>query len=89
MWNWRGVWRDTISPAGETVDTMTLHGPFQAEIAPLLEDARFVLCGSSFAVNLHYVTAVDKGELTVGESFQHPAAPQACHQVKKQWGNIG
>ena len=71
---------------GETVDTMTLHGPFQAEIAPLLEDARFVLCGSSFAVNLHYVTAVDKGELTVGNHFSIPLPRRLVTQVKKQWG---
>lgn len=71
---------------GETVDSMTLHGPFQAEIAPLLEDARFVLCGSSFAVNLHYVTAVDKGELTVGNHFSIPLPRRLVTQVKKQWG---
>ena len=68
------------------VDHMTLHGPFQAEIAPLLEDARFVLCGSSFAVNLHYVTAVDKGELTVGNHFSIPLPRRLVTQVKKQWG---
>lgn len=72
---------------GETVDSLTLHGPFQSEIAPLLADARFVLCGSSFAVNLHYVTAVDKGELSVKGGCRVPLSRGLAAQVKKRWGD--
>lgn len=71
---------------GETVDSLTLHSPFQAEIAPLLADSRFVLCGTSFAVNLHYVTAVDKGELTVKGGYRVPLSRGLAAQVKKRWG---
>ncbi len=72
---------------GERVDSLTLHSSFQAEIAPLLADARFVLCASSFAVNLHYVTAVDKGELMVGDQFRVPLSRGLAAQVKKRWGD--
>lgn len=72
---------------GEAVDSVTLHSPFQEEIAPLLADARFVLCGSSFAVNLHYVTAVDKGELSVKGGCRVPLSRRLAAQVKKRWGD--
>lgn len=53
---------------------------------PLLADRRFVLCGSSFVVNLHYVTAVGKGELTVG-GVRVPLSRGLAAQVKQRWGD--
>lgn len=70
---------------GETVDGMTLHEPFGAAMEPLLADPRFVLCGSSFAVNLRHVTAVGKGELTVSGGRRLPLSRGSSDQVKKRW----
>ena len=69
------------------VDSVTFHGAFQSEMTPLLEDPRFVMCSSSFAVNLHYVTAVDKGSLTLNGEMQVPLSRGLAAGVKKQWGD--
>lgn len=71
---------------GETVDGVTLRGTFSREMEPLLADRRFVLCGSSFVVNLHYVTAVGKSELTVG-GVRVPLSRGLAAQVKQRWGD--
>lgn len=71
---------------GETVGGMTLRGTFSREMEPLLSDRRFILCGSSFVVNLHYVTAVGKGELTVS-GVRVPLSRGLAAQVKQRWGD--
>ena len=70
---------------GETVNGMTLQGSFGAAMEPLLGDPRFVLCGSSFAVNLHYVTAVGKGELTIRGGRRIPLSRSLSDGVRKRW----
>lgn len=72
---------------GETVDGVTLRGTFSHEMEPLLADRRFVLCGSSFAVNLHYVTTVGKRELTVGGKLRVPLSRGLAAHVKQRWGD--
>ncbi|WP_295580408.1 LytTR family DNA-binding domain-containing protein [uncultured Oscillibacter sp.] len=72
---------------GEAVDSVTLQGSFLSAVEPLLADPRFVLCGSSFAVNLHYVTAVDRGELTLRGGRRVPLSRRLSTQVKKRWGD--
>ena len=70
---------------GEAIDSMTLQGPFGAAMGTLLGDPRFVLCGSSFAVNLHHVTAVGKGELTIRGGRRIPLSRGLSDGVKKRW----
>lgn len=70
---------------GDVVNSLTIHNSFQSEMQPLLADRRFILCASSFAVNLHYVTAVGKGELTVNDQFRVPLSRGLATQVKKRW----
>lgn len=72
---------------GETVDSVTLRGSFSRQMAPLLADQRFVLCGASFVANLYYVTAVGKGELTLSGGLQLPLSRGVAAQVKKRWGD--
>lgn len=72
---------------GETEDSVTFHGAFQAEMAPLLADPRFVLCGSSFAVNLHYVTAVEKNALILSGGGRVPLPRGSYQRVKTSWGD--
>lgn len=72
---------------GSTVAGVTFRGSFQTEVAPLLADPRFTLCASSFAVNLHYVTAVDKRELTVGGKVRVPLSRGLYAPVKKRWSD--
>lgn len=74
-------------PKGEIVDSLTFHNAFKKEMAPMLEDRRFLLCGSSFVVNLHYVTAVNKTALTVAGGEQVPLSRGYYERVKKSWGD--
>lgn len=72
---------------GETVDSLTFHGGFQTEMASLLAEPRFVLCGSSFAVNLYYVTAVEKSALTLSGGERVPLPRGSYQRVKRSWGD--
>lgn len=72
---------------GETVDSVTFHGSFRSEMATLLADPRFTLCGSSFAVNLHYVAAVDKRGLTLADGGRVPLSRAHYDRVKTSWAN--
>lgn len=72
---------------GELVDSLTFHNSFKKEMAPVLDDPRFLLCGSSFVVNLHYVTTVDKTTLTVKGGEQVPLARGYYDRMKKRWGD--
>lgn len=70
---------------GEQVDSVTVRSPFQEEAAALLEDSRFFLCGASFAVNLFYVTAVEKGFLRLDSGDRVPLARSLAARARQQW----
>lgn len=72
---------------GGAVDSVTLRGPFQEEMGPLLADQRFFLCGASFVVNLFYVTGVEKGCLRVDGGGQVPLARGLSAQAKRRWSD--
>lgn len=71
--------------SGEAVDSVTLRGPFQAAVAPLLADRRFLPCGASFAVNLEQVAAVEKAGLTMADGRQLPLPRGQYTLLKKLW----
>ncbi len=70
---------------GEPLYSVTVSGSFQDAVAPALSDRRFALCGSSYAVNLFFVTAVGKTELTLKDGKKVPLPRQYAGTVKKQW----
>lgn len=72
---------------GSSLDSVTVRNPFQEEAAPLLADQRFCLCGASFAVNLFYVTAVEKGFLRMDSGAQVPLARGLAAQTKRRWSD--
>ena len=72
---------------GKQLYSVTVSGSFQDAIAPVLADHRFALCGSSYAVNLFFVTAVGKAELTLTDGKKVPLPRQYAGAVKKQWVN--
>lgn len=67
------------------LDGMTLRIPFQKEIAPLLADARFFLCGASFVANLFYVTAVEKNFLRLDGGARVPLARGLTALARRRW----
>jgi len=47
--------------SGPEINSLTLCVPFQVAAAPLLAGLRFIQFGTSFVVNLYYVTALEDG----------------------------
>ena len=72
---------------GSSLDSVTVRSPFQEEAAPLLADRRFCLCGASFAVNLFYVTAVERGFLRMDGGARVPLARGLAAQAKRRWSD--
>ncbi len=72
---------------GDRLDGMTVRGSFQEEVAPLLGDPSFFLCGASFAVNLFYVTAVEKGALLLDNGKRVPLSRGLAAKAKQRWSS--
>lgn len=70
---------------GECVESVTLRTSFQEAVVPLLADSRFFLCGSSFAVNLHYVSAVEKNHLLLDGGVRVPLSRGRTAAARRQW----
>ncbi|MBQ7370577.1 MAG: response regulator transcription factor [Blautia sp.] len=70
-----------------TVDSLYVRVPFSEASAPLLKEANFFLCGSSFVVNLFHVTSADKNGvmLTSGQRLELPKA--ACAALRIAWSD--
>ena len=72
---------------GTGPNSVTVRGPFQEETAPLLADPRFFLSGASFAVNLFYVTAVERGYLRMDGGARVPLARGLAALAKRRWSD--
>lgn len=70
---------------GSYLDSVTLRKPFLKEIAPLLADSRFFQCGASFAANLFYVKAVEKGFFRMDGGSRVPLARGLITQARQRW----
>ena len=69
------------------IDSVTLRTSFQEAIAPLLSDDRFFLAGSSFAVNLYYVSAIEKNSMHLDGGEQVFLTRAMLPAAKRQWKN--
>lgn len=69
------------------LDSLTIRSPFQTEIADLLSDSRFTLCGATILVNLYYVTAVEKTALRLDNGEQLPLARSFASKVRQHWND--
>lgn len=70
---------------GERLDSVTVRGTFRDEVAPLLKDSRFFLCGASFVANLFYVTAVDKSCFQMDGGKRVPLSRPLSAQARQRW----
>lgn len=70
---------------GTVLDSTTLRNSFQEEMAPILADSRFFLCGASFVSNLFYVTAVEKGYFRMDSGMRVPLARGLATQARERW----
>lgn len=70
---------------GEVISSVTLRGSFQEEESALLADPRFILCGSSLVVNLHYVTAMEGNFFCLDGGNTVPLPRRSAARVKQAW----
>lgn len=66
---------------GEEVSSVTLRVPFQAAAAPL----RFIRCGTSFVVNLYYVSAMERGCFCLADESRIPLPRKCVSHAKRAW----
>jgi len=62
-----------------------VRSSFQEAAASLLAYPRFFLCGASFAVNLFYVTAVERGCFLMDGGRRIPLPRGLFTQARQRW----
>lgn len=68
-----------------SVESLTITTSFKEAVAPLLNTKNFILCGSSFIVNLHHIRMVDK-EGALFSDGRHLSLPKsACTPLRSAW----
>lgn len=68
-----------------SVESMTISTSFKEAVAPLLNSGNFLLCGSSFIVNLHYIRMVDKGGALFSDGRYLSLPKSACAPLRSAW----
>lgn len=70
---------------GITVESTTLRIPFTEAVSNLLSDPRFVLCGASMVVNMHYVTMVENEAIVFTDETRVFLGVKACRKLRADW----
>ena len=70
---------------GSVVEGMSLRGSFQEAVRPLLAHPRFLLCGTSFFVNLTFVERIGPSELRLTGGGTLPLSRLFRADVTQRW----
>lgn len=70
---------------GKTLFGSSLRGAFRKEMAPLLEDKRFLLCGASFVLNLAHVSKISGNTALLDDGRELPLPQRLSRQIKLSW----
>jgi len=70
------------------IDSVTFNGKFQNAISPLISSHCFLAVGSSFAVNLSYVTEVTKTDMVLAGNHLVPIPHRTYTTIKSQWADF-
>lgn len=70
---------------GSVIKGMSLRGSFQDAVEPLLLHRRFVLCATSFFVNLSFVERIDSSGLRLAGGKTLPVSRSLRSEVTKRW----
>ena len=73
---------------GTVVESTSIRTAFSDMIGELLSDSRFVLCGNSMAVNLYYITMVEKDALFFKNGSKIYIGKRAGREVRSTWVNF-
>lgn len=66
---------------------MTFNDTFQNAVSLLISYPDFLIVGSSFAVNLYYVTEVTKSDMRLTGNYLVPIPRRAYEAVKSTWAD--
>lgn len=70
---------------GSVIEGMSLRGAFQDAVAPLLAHHGFVLCATSFLVNLSFVEMIDSSGLRLADGKALPVSRPLRTEVTRRW----
>ena len=70
---------------GTIIQSYALREPISVAVQPLLADPRFLLCGSSFVVNLHRITQIGKVETIFSNGCSLTLPRSLQRTVKQEW----
>ncbi len=73
---------------GNVIQGNSIRTTFAKSIQELLEDGRFVLCGSSLAVNLYYITMVDNDTLFFKNGGKLYIGKRSCRDLRSVWSDF-
>ena len=73
---------------GKMVEGTTIRTTFAEAVQELLLDNRFVLCGASSLVNLHYITMLDKESVQFQNGATLYISARACKQLRTVWNDF-
>ncbi len=69
------------------LDSVTFNGTFQAAVSALVSCHGFLLVGSSFVVNLYYVTEITKTDMVLNGNRLVPIPRRSYETVKSKWAD--
>ncbi len=70
---------------GKSIDSLTIRTPFSEAVQELMQDNRFVLCGTSMLVNLHHITSVENDMILFKSTHKVYVSKKSCREIRSIW----
>ncbi len=70
---------------GKTLESISIRTSFSEAITELLQDSRFILCGTSMVANMHHITMVEKDGLLFRNQRKVYLPRKACSDIRSAW----
>ncbi len=70
---------------GKSIDSLTIRTPFSEAVQELIQDNRFILCGTSMLVNLHHITSVENDMILFKNTHKVFLSKRACREIRSIW----
>lgn len=70
---------------GKILESISIRTSFSEAVQELLQDSRFVLCGTSMVANMHHITMVEKDGLLFRNQRKVYLPRKACSDIRSLW----
>jgi len=71
--------------SGDTIESTMIRTSFSSAIEELLNDSRFVLCGSAIAANMYYIIMVETDTLYFKNGSKLYVGKRAGREIRSAW----